>query len=323
MEHPDTPRLRPADALRTPRFSGVRTFMRLPHLESARGVDLAIVGAPFDTGASFRVGARFGPAAIRAASVLLKPYAFEQGVDIFSLRGAADLGDVAVVPGYIEESFERITEGLWAILNEGAVPFVLGGDHSILLSELRAVARRHGPVGLLQFDSHTDTWDEFFGQKYNHGTVVRRAIQEGLIRPERSIQVGIRGSLYAPADVDDARGLGLDVVPMMDVRRLGLPALGRRIRDRLGDGPAFLSFDIDFIDPAYAPGTGTPQVGGPASWEALALLQECAGLQLVACDVVEVIPAYDPSEITALAAAQVVHECMALVAGRAPEAKAR
>ncbi len=322
MEHPSKPELRPADALRTPRFSGVRTFMRLPHVESAHGVDLALVGVPFDTGASFRVGARFGPAAIRAASVLLKPYAYEQGVDIFSRRGAADLGDVPVVPGYIEESFRRITEGLSAVLDEDAVPFMLGGDHSIILPELRAVARRYGPVGLLQFDSHTDTWDEFFGQKYNHGTVVRRAIEEGLIRPERSIQVGIRGSLYAPADVDDARALGLDVVPMMDVRRLGLPALGRRIRDRLGDGPAFLSFDIDFIDPAYAPGTGTPQVGGPASWEALALLQECAGLWFVACDVVEVIPAYDPSEITALAAAQVVHECMALVARRAPEAKA-
>lgn len=296
--------------------------MRLPHVESAHGVDLALVGVPFDTGASFRVGARFGPAAIRAASVLLKPYAYEQGVDIFSRRGAADLGDVPVVPGYIEESFRRITEGLSAVLDEDAVPFMLGGDHSIILPELRAVARRYGPVGLLQFDSHTDTWDEFFGQKYNHGTVVRRAIEEELIRPDRSIQVGIRGSLYAPADVDDARALGLDVVPMMDVRRLGLPALGRRIRDRLGDGPAFLSFDIDFIDPAYAPGTGTPQVGGPASWEALALLQECAGLWFVACDVVEVIPAYDPSEITALAAAQVVHECMALVARRAPEAKA-
>lgn len=322
MEHPSKPELRPADALRTPRFSGVRTFMRLPHVESAHGVDLALVGVPFDTGASFRVGARFGPAAIRAASVLLKPYAYEQGVDIFSRRGAADLGDVPVVPGYIEESFRRITEGLSAVLDEDAVPFMLGGDHSIILPELRAVARRYGPVGLLQFDSHTDTWDEFFGQKYNHGTVVRRAIEEELIRPERSIQVGIRGSLYAPADVDDARALGLDVVPMMDVRRLGLPALGRRIRDRLGDGPAFLSFDIDFIDPAYAPGTGTPQVGGPASWEALALLQECAGLWFVACDVVEVIPAYDPSEITALAAAQVVHECMALVARRAPGAKA-
>lgn len=323
MEHPSKPELRPADALRTPRFSGVRTFMRLPHVESAHGVDLALVGVPFDTGASFRVGARFGPAAIRAASVLLKPYAYEQGVDIFSRRGAADLGDVPVVPGYIEESFRRITEGLSAVLDEDAVPFMLGGDHSIILPELRAVARRYGPVGLLQFDSHTDTWDEFFGQKYNHGTVVRRAIEEGLIRPERSIQVGIRGSLYAPADVDDARALGLDVVPMMDVRRLGLPALGRRIRDRLGDGPAFLSFDIDFIDPAYAPGTGTPQVGGPASWEALALLQECAGLWFVACDVVEVIPAYDPSEITALAAAQVVHECMALVAGRVPESNVK
>ncbi|MGQ0571783.1 MAG: agmatinase [Armatimonadota bacterium] len=321
MEH-RRPDLRPADALRSPRFSGVRTFMRLPLVESPRGVDLAVVGVPFDTGASFRVGARFGPAAVRAASVLLKPYAYEQGVDIFARCGAADLGDLAVVPGYVEDSYPRITEGLRAILEEGTVPFMLGGDHSITLPELRAVAGRHGPVGLLQFDSHTDTWDEYFGRKYNHGTVIRRAIEEGLIRPDRSIQVGIRGSLYSRSDVDDARALGLDVVPMAEVRRLGLPALGRRIRDRLGAGPTFLSFDIDFIDPAYAPGTGTPQVGGPATWEALGLLQECAGLWFVACDVVEVIPAYDPAEITALAAAQVVHECMALVAGRGQETTA-
>lgn len=308
------PELRPPDALASPRFSGVRTFMRLPLVTGATGVDIAIVGIPFDTGATFRVGGRFGPAAIRAASVLLKPYAYEQGVDIFQRCTAADLGDLPVVPGYIEDSYERITAGMRAILDAGATPIALGGDHSITLAELRAVAARFGPVGLVQLDSHTDTWNEYFGRKYNHGTFVRRAVEEGLIDTARAIQVGIRGSLYAPSDLEDARGLGLDVVPMREVRRLGLAAVASRIRQRVGDGPVFLSFDVDFIDPAFAPGTGTPQVGGPASWEALQLIAECAGIRIVACDVVEIIPAYDHAEITALAAAEVAYAFMALIA---------
>lgn len=308
------PDLRPPDALASPRFSGVRTFMRLPLVAGATGVDIAIVGIPFDTGTTFRVGGRFGPAAIRAASVLLKPYAYEQGVDIFQRCTAADLGDLPVVPGYIEDSYERITAGMRAILDAGATPIALGGDHSITLAELRAVAARFGPVGLVQFDSHTDTWNEYFGKKYNHGTFVRRAVEEGLIDTARAIQVGIRGSLYAPSDLEDARALGLDVVPMREVRRLGLAAVASRIRQRVGDGPVFLSFDVDFIDPAFAPGTGTPQVGGPASWEALQLIAECAGIRIVACDIVEIIPAYDHAEITALAAAEVAYACMALIA---------
>jgi agmatinase len=290
--------------------------MRLPLLDSPRGVDLAVVGIPFDTGASFRVGARFGPAAIRAASVLLKPYAYEQGVDIFARCGAADLGDLGVVPGYLEDSYARIAEGMSAIMEAGAVPVALGGDHSITLPELRAVVRYHGAVALVQFDAHTDTWDDYFGRKYTHGTFVRRAIEEGVIRPELSIQVGMRGSLYAAADLEDARHLGLEVVPMGELRRQGVEAVGRAIRQRVGNAPVFLSFDIDFLDPAYAPGTGTPQVGGAATWEALALLQACAGIRIVAVDVVEVVPPYDPAEITALAAAQVVHECLALIASR-------
>lgn len=306
--------LRPPDALASPRFSGVRTFMRLPLVAGATGVDVAIVGIPFDTGATFRVGGRFGPAAIRAASILLKPYAYEQGVDIFQRCTAADLGDLPVVPGYIEDSYERIAAGMRAILDVGATPIALGGDHSITLAELRAVAARFGPVGLVQFDSHTDTWNEYFGRKYNHGTFVRRAVEEGLIDTARAIQVGIRGSLYAPSDLEDARALGLDVVPMREVRRLGLAAVSSRIRQRVGDGPVFLSFDVDFIDPAFAPGTGTPQVGGPASWETLQLIEKCAGIRIVACDIVEIIPAYDHAEITALVAAEVAYACMVLIA---------
>lgn len=308
------PDLRPTDALTSPRFSGVRTFMRLPLVTDASGVDIAIVGIPFDTGTTFRVGGRFGPAAIRAASVLLKPYAYEQGVDIFQHCTAADLGDLPVVPGYIEDSYEGITAGMRAILDAGATPIALGGDHSITLAELRAVAAQFGPVGLVQFDSHTDTWNEYFGRKYNHGTFVRRAVEEGLIDTARAIQVGIRGSLYAPSDLEDARALGLDVVPMREVRRLGLSDAASRIRQRVGNGPVFVSFDVDFIDPAFAPGTGTPQVGGPASWEALQMIEGCAGVRIVACDIVEVIPAYDTAEITALAAAEVAYACMVLIA---------
>ncbi len=218
-------RYEPANSFETPRFSGVRTFMRLPNVQDLTNADAAIVGAPFDTGASFRAGARFGPEAIRSVSHLLRPYNPSQRVSIFEHLSVIDYGDVPVVPGFIEESYERISGGLEPIHRAGVVPIVLGGDHSIALPELRAAAAVHGPLALVQFDSHADTWDAYFGQKHNHGTPFRRAAEEGLLDPSLSIQVGMRGSLYEAGDLEDSRELGFDLVSTDEVRELGIPAV--------------------------------------------------------------------------------------------------
>jgi agmatinase len=307
-------RYEPADSFVTPRFSGVRTFMRLPNVQDLENSDVAIVGAPFDTGATFRAGARFGPEGIRSVSHLLRRYNPSLDVVIFDHLSVIDYGDVPVVPGYIEESYRRIAEGLEPIHRAGVVPIVLGGDHSIALPELRAAAAVHGPLALVQFDSHPDTWDAYFGEKHTHGTPFRRAVEEGLLSPERSIQVGMRGSIYDQGDWDDARELGFDLVPTDAVRKLGMDETIARIRERVGDAKTYVSFDVDFVDPAFAPGTGTPEIGGFTSREAQEFVRGLAGLDLVGCDVVEVYPAYDPAQITALLAANVAHEFLSLIA---------
>jgi agmatinase len=298
----------------TPRFSGVRTFMRLPNVQDLENADVAIVGAPFDTGATFRAGARYGPEGIRSVSHLLRRYNPSLDVVIFDFLSVIDYGDVPVVPGYIEESYRRIAEGLEPIHRAGVFPIVLGGDHSIALPELRAAAAVHGPLALVQFDSHPDTWDAYFGEKHTHGTPFRRAVEEGLLRPERSIQVGMRGSIYDAGDWEDARELGFDLVPTDTVRKLGIEETIARIHERVGDAKLYVSFDVDFVDPAFAPGTGTPEIGGFTSREAQEFVRGLAGLHLVGCDVVEVYPAYDPAQITALLAANVAHEFLSLVA---------
>jgi agmatinase len=309
-------RYEPADSFATPRFSGVRTFMRLPNVRDLENSDAAIVGAPFDTGATFRAGARFGPEGIRSASHLLRRYNPSLDVVIFDHLSVIDYGDVPVVPGYIEESYRRIAEGLEPIHRAGVIPIVLGGDHSIALPELRAAAAVYGPLALIQFDSHPDTWDAYFGEKHTHGTPFRRAVEEGLLRPERSIQVGMRGSIYDIGDWDDARELGFDLVPTDAVRKLGIEETIARIRERVADAKVYVSFDVDFVDPAFAPGTGTPEIGGFTSREAQEFVRGLAGLDLVGCDVVEVYPAYDPAQITTLLAANVAHEFLSLIALR-------
>jgi agmatinase len=309
-------RYEPADSFATPRFSGVRTFMRLPDVQDLENSDVAIVGAPFDTGATFRAGARFGPEGIRSVSHLLRRYNPSLDVVIFDHLSVIDYGDVPVVPGYVEESYRRIAEGLEPIHRAGVIPIVLGGDHSIALPELRAAAAVHGPLALVQFDSHPDTWDAYFGEKHTHGTPFRRAVEEGLLRTERSIQVGMRGSIYDMGDWDDARELGFDLVPTDAVRKLGIEETIARIRERVGDAKVYVSFDVDFVDPAFAPGTGTPEIGGFTSREAQEFVRGLAGLDLVGCDVVEVYPAYDPAQITALLAANVAHEFLSLIAAR-------
>jgi agmatinase len=308
-------RYEPANSFETPRFSGVRTFMRLPNVQDLQNADVAIVGAPFDTGASFRVGARFGPEGIRSASHLLRPYNPSQDVSVFEHLSAIDYGDVPVVPGFIEESYERIAEGLEEVHRAGVVPIVLGGDHSIALPELRAAAAVHGPLALVQFDSHADTWDAYFGKKYNHGTVFRRALEEGLLVPEHSIQVGMRGSLYDSGDLAASGELGFDLLTTDAVRKLGMEETIARIRERVGETKAYVSFDVDFVDPAFAPGTGTPEVGGFSSREAQQFVRGLAGTQVVGCDVVEVYPQYDgPGQVTALLAANVAFELLSLIA---------
>ena len=307
-------RYEPANSFESPRFSGVRTFMRLPNSRDLENSNAAIVGAPFDTATTFRVGARFGPEGIRSVSHLLRPYNPSQDVSIFDHLSVIDYGDVSVVPGYIEESFRRIAEGLEPIHRAGVVPIVLGGDHSIALPELRAAAAVHGPLALVQFDAHPDTWDAYFGQKHTHGTPFRRAVEEGLLRPENSIQVGMRGSLYDSGDWNDARELGFELISTDEVREIGISETVVRIRERVGDAKAYVSFDVDFVDPAFAPGTGTPEIGGFTSREAQEFVRGLVGLDLAGCDVVEVYPAYDPAQITAFLAANVAYELLSLIA---------
>jgi agmatinase len=311
-----SPRYGPPDAATAPRYTGVRTFARCPLVDDPAGVDVGAVGAPFDTATSNRAGARFGPEAIRSSSIALRPYHPALDVDVFASQSVADLGDLAVTPGNAERTAGQIAEGLAPILASGAVPIVLGGDHSIALGELRAHAARHGPVALVLLDAHADTWDAYYGsERYFHGTPFRRAVEEGLVRPERSILAGMRGPLYSAADLAEARGLGYELIGGDALRRLDPAAYGQRVRDRTGDAPVFFSFDIDVIDPAFAPGTGTPEVAGLFPHEALALIRSLAGMRFCGFDVVEVSPPYDTrAQTTAFLAASIAYEFLALAA---------
>lgn len=299
-------------ATQSPRFSGIRTFMRLPWAANAVDADVAIIGIPFDTAASFRTGARFGPSAIRDISVLLRPSNQFHRINALETVRVVDLGDVMVVPGDIARTYENIEAQWTACAASGAVPIGLGGDHSVTLGELRALARRCGPLALVQFDSHTDTWDNYWGVRYTHGTGFRRACEEGLLDTGRSIQVGLRGSEYAPGDLEDNRRLGFETLLAGDL--LAPEDVAAAISRRVGTGPAFLTFDIDFFDPAFAPGTGTPEAGGPTSAFGLQVVRHLTGLSFVGFDVVEVLPAHDPTAITSLLAATVVFEFLALIA---------
>jgi agmatinase len=305
----------PIDAMEYPRFSGIRTFMRLPYVQDLEGVDFAIAGAPFDTGATYRAGARFGPEGIRSASALLRPYNSSLDINLFDYLSGVDYGDFPVAPGYLPESHEKITAGMRPILEAGVTPIVLGGDHSVTLPELRAVAEKFGPVALIQFDSHGDLWDGYFGGKDTHGTPFRRALEEGLLDVDRSSQIGLRGPLYEPADIQMSRDFGFQLFTADEVRRAGLEAVSAAVRERAGDGPCFLTFDIDFVDPTFAPATGTPEVGGFNSWESQYLLRGLRGVNFVAYDLVEVSPPYDnPGATTSLLAANLVYEFITLLA---------
>ncbi len=310
------PRYVPEDSLKSPRFTGPSTFARLPLVSDLDGVDLAVVGVPFDTGVTYRVGGRFGPNAVRAASVMLRPYNANLDVKPFDILSCVDFGDVAIVPGYTERSYQAIEAAIAPMVEAGVVPLLIGGDHACTLPHLRAM-RSQGPVAVIDFDSHTDAWDSYFGEKYNHGTWMRRAIEEGLVDVSRSIEVGLRGSLYDSTDWIGLRAeLGLEYLTTEDVFRLGPAEVAERIRQRAGTGPAFITFDIDVVDPAYAPGTGTPEAGGPSAHDMLAVVRALTGIDFVGFDVVEVIPAYDPAGQTATLAANLAYEMLSLVALR-------
>jgi agmatinase len=309
------PRYGPADASRAPRYTGIRTFARCPHVRDTAGADLAVVGVPFDTATSYRAGARFGPEAIRAASTLLRPYHPALEVDVFASQSVVDWGDLEITPGNAERSLEQIAGGLEPLVGAGVTPLVLGGDHSIVLGELRAHAARHGALALVLLDAHADTWDAYYGERYFHGTSFRRAVEEGLLLAERSLLAGMRGSLYSRGDLDAARELGFELLTGDELRALSPAAYGARVRERVGDAPAYLSFDIDVIDPAFAPATGTPEVAGLLTHEALGFLRSLAGMQFVGFDLVEVSPPYDgPGQVTAMVAASVAYELLALSA---------
>ena len=287
--------------------------MRAPHVTDLTGVDAVVYGIPFDTATSYRTGPRFGPEAIRSASALLRPYNPAQDVNLVEALSIVDYGDVPVSPGDTERTYAQIEEALTPIVAAGAFAGALGGDHSITLAELRALARVHGPLALVQLDSHGDVWEQYFGQQYFHGTTFKRAVEENLIDPHASVQAGMRGSLYGAEDIAVARDLGFTVLSTDELRELGPQAYGELVRSTTGARPVFVSFDIDFLDPAFAPGTGTPEAGGFSTAEALAFVRALRGIELAGCDVVEVSPPYDgPGMVTALAGATVMYELLSL-----------
>jgi agmatinase len=306
-------RIGPVDSTRVPRYAGPATFARLPRLDEVTDADIAIVGVPFDSGTSYRPGARFGPTHIRASSKLLRPYNPVLEVQPFEVCQVADAGDVAVNPFDITEAIQHIETAAGELSAKRKI-LTLGGDHTIALPLLRVMAAQHGPVAVLHFDAHLDTWNSYFGAPYTHGTPFRRASEERLIDREHSLHVGTRGPLYGPGDLEDDANLGFAILSCPDVDRLGIPVVIDRMLERLGDAPVYVSVDIDVLDPAHAPGTGTPDAGGLTSRELLAMLRALSTVRVVGADIVEVAPAYDHAEITGIAAAHVGYELISVMA---------
>ncbi len=303
----------PIDASQTPRFAGPPTFALLPRPDEVSRCDVAVVGVPFDSGTSYRPGARFGPAAVRQGSRLLRPW--HPGLEVAPLtdQQVADAGDIACNPFDIKEAVDQIEAAAGGLLAEASNLLAIGGDHTIAYPLLRATRRRFGPVALVHFDAHLDTWQTYFGAPLTHGTPFRRAAEEGLFLPDSSMHVGIRGPLYSRHDLREDAELGFRVIDAMEVARVGPDDVAARIRERAGAAPLYLSIDIDVLDPAHAPGTGAPEAGGLTSRELLGILRGLAGLRLVGADLVEVSPAYDHAELTAIAAAHIGYELLALL----------
>jgi guanidinobutyrase len=298
-----------------PRFGGTPTMMRLPEARTAEGLDACFIGVPIDIGASWRAGTRFGPRAIRAESCLLRPFNVATGAAPFSSLQVADVGDVAINTFNLPDASRRIREAYDALLKYPVRPITLGGDHSITYPILQAMASKHGPVALVHIDAHADINDRMFGEPIAHGTTFRRAFDEGLIRPDLTFQIGLRGTGYSPDDFNWSRNHGFTVVPADDCWGKHLTPLIESIRAKIGNHKTYVSFDIDALSPAIAPGTGTPEIGGLTDWQGLQLIRGCRGLDIVGCDVVEVSPPYDTSGNTALVAANLAFELLCVLPG--------
>ena len=302
----------PADALTYARFTGISTFMRLPHIPQPEELEVALIGVPFDGGTTYRPGPRFGPRHVRSQSAIIRPWNPVLHVNPFAKHRTADFGDLPVNPLSIEDTFKRIERGIAPLLDVGVRCVCVGGDHSISLPILRAVAKKHGPVSLIQFDAHNDLWDEYFGGKYSHGTPFRRAFDEGLLLDGGVLQVGLRGQVYSENDFDFARQHKVRMVTAEEFHKKGMAAVQshlRAFRRKL----VYITLDIDVVDPAFAPGTGTPQVGGLTSVQILELVRALQGLNIVGCDLVEVSPPYDTGEITSLLAANLLFELLCVL----------
>ncbi len=306
----------PVDSSKTPRYAGRDGFARLPRLDQVDHADVVVAGFPFDAGVSYRPGARFGPNHIREASRLLRPYHPALDVSPFELVQVADAGDVGVNPFNIDEAISTIEEAALELTANDTRLVTFGGDHTIALPLLRAAAERHGPVALLHFDAHLDTWDTYFGARYTHGTPFRRAFEEGIIDTEALSHVGTRGPLYGKKDLADDRRFGFGIVTSADVYHQGVVETIAKLRDRIGARPLYISIDIDVLDPAHAPGTGTPEAGGITSRELLEILRGFRGLNIIGADIVEVSPAYDHAELTGVAAAHVAYDLVSLLADK-------
>lgn len=297
------------------RFSGPNTFMRLPSASSLDGLNVAIMGIPMDIGTSWRSGTRFGPKQIRAESAMIRPYNMATGAAPFDSLQIADIGDLAINTFSLKDSIRIISESYDAILTNPVIPVAMGGDHSITLPILRSIARKHGPVALVHVDAHADVNDYMFGERETHGTVFRRAWEEGLIIPDKTYQIGLRGTGYAASDFTEAQGWGFQQFPAHELWHRPLTDLGVEIRRDIGDRPTYITYDIDSLDPAYAPGTGTPEIGGLTTPQALQLIHALNGANIVGCDLVEVSPPYDTSGNTALTAANLLYEMLCILPG--------
>ena len=309
------PRNQPISGNELARFSGPGTFMRLPSSNELQKLDVAVLGIPMDIGTSWRSGTRFGPKQVRSESAMIRPYNLATGAAPFDSLQVADIGDLAINTFSLTDSLRIIAESYEAILKFDALPMAIGGDHSITLPILRSIARRHGPVALIHVDAHADVNDEMFGERETHGTVFRRAYEEGLINPAKTYQIGLRGSGYSAEDFTEAAGWGFQQFPAHELWGRDLSRLGSEIRRDIGDGPTYITYDIDSLDPAHAPGTGTPEIGGLSTPQALQLIRAFAGMNVVGCDLVEVSPPYDTSGNTALTGANILLEMLCILPG--------
>jgi agmatinase len=304
------------DATQMPRYGGIATFAHLPQLSEVSDVDVAIVGVPFDTGVSYRPGARFGPNHVRESSRLLRPFNPAANVSPFATQQVVDAGDIAANPFDIEEAISSIHKSYDQLSERAKKIVTIGGDHTITLPILRSLKAKHGPISVVHFDAHLDTWDSYFGADYTHGTTFRRASEEGLLDPEGCMHIGIRGPLYAAKDLTDDKALGFQIFTSVEFQDLGVNAAIEKMNARVGKRPVYISIDIDVLDPAHAPGTGTPEAGGLTSRELLSVVRATAGMNVIGADIVEVAPAYDHAQITGIAASHVMYELISAFAAK-------